>query len=120
MKETEKHNERIAKITFSSVYPYYVKKVQNKGRSVDELHQVIDWLTGFSQQDTEQLVKEEVSLEVFFERAKLNPLAERVKGVICGYRVEEIENPLTKKIRILDKLIDELAKGKEMSKILRQ
>ena len=120
MKETEKHNERIVKMTFASVYPHYVTKIQRKGRTIDELLQVIEWLTGFNQQKIQELIEEKVTFETFFERAKLNPNAELIKGTICGYKIEEIENPLTKKVRYLDKLIDELAKGKKMEKILRQ
>jgi hypothetical protein len=120
MKETEKHNERIVKMTFASVYPLYITKIQRKGRTVDELQQVIEWLTGFNQQKLQELIEEKVSFETFFERAKLNPNAELIKGIICGYKIEEIENPLTKKVRYLDKLIDELAKGKKMEKILRK
>ena len=120
MKETEKHNERIVKMTFASVYPHYVTKIQRKGRTIDELLQVIEWLTGFNQQKIQELIEEKVTFETFFERAKLNPNAELIKGTICGYKIEEIENPLTKKVRYLDKLIDELANGKKMEKILRQ
>jgi hypothetical protein len=119
MKETEKHNERIAKMTFAVVYPHYVTKVQSKGRTVEELLEVIEWLTGFSQKKIQELIEEKVTFEIFFERAKLHPNAELIKGTICGYKIEEIENPLTKKVRYLDKLIDELAKGKKMEKILR-
>lgn len=120
MKETEKHNEKIAKLTFSSVYPHYVKKVESKGRSVEELQQVIEWLTGFDSKKLQELIDEKVTFETFFERANLNVNAHLITGVICGYRIEEIENPLTKKIRYLDKLIDELAKGKKIDKICRQ
>ncbi|HLP63039.1 DUF2200 domain-containing protein [Flavobacterium sp.] len=120
MQETEKHNERIAKMTFSSVYPHYITKVQSKGRTIDELHQVIEWLTGFDAKKLQELINEKVTFETFFERATLHPNAQLITGVICGYRIEEIENPLTKKVRYLDKLIDELAKGKQMEKILRQ
>ena len=120
MKETEKHNERIAKMVFASVYPHYVTKVQTKGRTVEELHQVIEWLTSFDEKKLQKLIEEKVTFETFFQRAKLNPNAQFIKGVICGYRIEEIENPLTKQTRYLDKLIDELAKGKKMEKILRE
>lgn len=120
MKETEKHNERIAKMTFASVYPHYVTKVQSKGRTLEELHQVIEWLTGFNTKQLQQLIDEKVTFETFFEKATLHPNAALIKGLICGYRIEEIENPLTKKARYLDKVIDELAKGKKMEKILRQ
>lgn len=119
MKETEKHNERIAKMVFASVYPHYVKKVQTKGRTVEELHQVIEWLTGFDEKSLQAMIDEKVTFQTFFQRATLNPNANLITGVICGYRIEEIENPLTKQTRYLDKLIDELAKGKKMEKILR-
>jgi len=120
MKETDKHNERIAKMVFASVYPHYVTKVESKGRSKEELHQVIEWLTGFNEEKLQQFIDEKVTFETFFDRAELNPNAEMIKGVICGYRIEELENPLTKKARYLDKLVDELAKGKAMEKILRK
>lgn len=120
MKETDKHNERIAKMIFASVYPHYVTKVESKGRTVEELHQVIEWLTGFNKEKLQKLIDEKVTFETFFEQAELNKNAELIKGVICGYRIEEIENQLTKKARYLDKLIDELAKGKAMEKILRK
>jgi len=120
MKETDKHNERIANMTFASVYPHYVTKVEKKGRTVDELHQVIEWLTGFNQKKLQQLIDEKATLKTFFEKAKLNPKSVLITGMICGYRVEKIENPLTQKTRYLDKLIDELAKGKKMDKILRK
>ncbi len=120
MKETEKHNERIAKMTFASVYPHYVTKVESKGRTIAELHQVIEWLTEFDEKKLQELIDEKVTFETFFERASLHPNAHLITGLICGYRIEEIENPLTQKARYLDKLIDELAKGKKMEKILRQ
>src|SRR5690554_6912599 len=120
MKTTPEHNELIAKMTFSSVYPHYITKVENKGRTKEELHQVIEWLTGFDEGKLKELVDEKVTFETFFKRAKLNANAELIKGVICGYRIEEIDNPLTKKVRYLDKVVDELAKGKKMDKILRQ
>ncbi len=120
MKETDKHNERIAKMVFASVYPHYVTKVESKGRTKEELHKVIEWLTGFNDDRLKQLIDEKVTFETFFDRAELNPNAELIKGVICGYRLEELENPLTKKARYLDKLVDELAKGKAMEKILRK
>lgn len=119
MSTTDKHNERIAKMTFASVYPMYVKKVETKGRTKEELDQVIAWLTGFDEQQLHQLIDEKVTFEAFFQRAELNPNAGLITGVICGYRIEEIDNPLTKQVRYLDKLIDELAKGKKMEKILR-
>lgn len=119
MQESEKHNERVAKLVFGSVYPHYVTKVERKGRTVAELHEVIQWLTGFDEKQLQQLIDEKVTFETFFERATLHPNTELIKGSICGYKIEEIENPLTKKVRYLDKLIDELAKGKKMEKILR-
>jgi hypothetical protein len=120
MEENEKQNQRIAKITFASVYPHYIKKVETKGRSVQELHRVIEWLTGFDEIKLQKLVDEKATFEQFFESANLNTNASLIKGSICGYKVEEIINPLTKKVRYLDKLIDELAKGKKMESILRQ
>lgn len=116
---TPEHDERMEKMTFASVYPHYVTKVESKGRTKAELHQVIDWLTGFDEKQVQQLVDEKVSFETFFEKANLNPNAELIKGVICGYRIENIETPLTKQVRYLDKLVDELAKGRKMEKILR-
>lgn len=120
MKETDKHNERIAKMIFASVYPHYVTKVESKGRTKEELHKVIEWLTGFNEEKLQQLMDEKVTFETFFDRAELNSNAELIKGVICGYQIEELENQLTKKARYLDKLVDELAKGKAMEKILRK
>lgn len=119
MKPTPEHNERIAKMTFASVYPHYVTKVESKGRTKEELHQVIGWLTGFDDKKLQKLIEEKATFETFFQTATLNPNAHHITGVICGYRIEEIENPLTKQVRYLDKLVDELAKGKKMEKILR-
>lgn len=119
MKVTQEHNERMAKMTFASVYPHYVNKVEKKGRTIKELHQVIEWLTGFDDKIIQELIDEKVTFKEFFKRAKLNPNADLIKGVICGYRIEEIENPLTKQVRYLDKLVDDLAKGKKIEKILR-
>jgi hypothetical protein len=119
MKTTPKHDERIAKMIFGSVYPHYVNKVESKGRTKKELHQVIEWLTGFDDKKLQQLIDEKATFETFFKRAKLNPNAQLITGVICGYRIEEIENPITKQTRYLDKLVDELAKGREIGKILR-
>lgn len=113
------HDQRIANMTFASVYPMYVAKVEKKGRTKEELNEVIEWLTGFDNKKLQELIKEKVTFEVFFKQAKLNPNAHLITGVICGYRVEEIENPLTKQVRYLDKLVDELAKGRKMEKILR-
>lgn len=119
MKTTPEHDERIAKMSFASVYPHYITKVESKGRSIKELHQVIEWLTGFDDKKLQTLIDEKVTFETFFQRAKLNPSAHLITGIMCGYRIEEIENPLTKKARYLDKLVDELAKGRKMERILR-
>lgn len=119
MKAKTTQHERIARMSFASVYPMYVAKVEKKGRSKEELHQVIQWLTGFSPTKLQQLLDERVTFEAFFQQAALNPHAHLITGTICGYRVEEIENPLTRKARYLDKLVDELAKGRKMEKILR-
>lgn len=119
MKTTPEHDDRIAKMTFASVYPHYIAKVEKKGRTKEELHQVIEWLTGFDSKKLQELIDEKATFETFFNKAKINPNAHLITGMICGYRVEEIENPLTKQVRYLDKLVDELAKGKKMEKILR-
>ncbi|MBJ6118712.1 DUF2200 domain-containing protein [Pontibacter sp. BT310] len=120
MKTTPEHDAKIANMTFASVYPHYITKVERKGRTKEELHQVITWLTGFDDKKLQELIDEKATFEAFFSQATLNPNAHLVTGVICGYRVEEIENPLTKQVRYLDKLVDELAKGRKMEKILRQ
>jgi len=120
MKTTPEHNERIAKMTFASVYPHYVAKVESKGRTKDELHQAIKWLTGFDNKKLQELIVKKVTFETFFKTAKVNANANLITGVICGYQIEEIENPLTRQARYLDKLVDELAKGRKMEKILRQ
>ena len=104
---------------FASVYPHYVTKVEKKGRTKEELNQVITWLTGFNETEIDVLIREKVTFEYFFENATLNSNAQLIRGVICGYRIEEIENPLTQKVRCLDKLVDELARGRKMEKILR-
>jgi len=119
MNVTPEHNEKIAKMTFSSVYPHYVTKVEKKGRTVEELHQVINWLTGYNEEQLQKLIHQKTSFKDFFEQAIINPNAHLITGLICGYRIEEIEYPLTKQVRYLDKLVDELAKGKKMEKILR-
>lgn len=119
MNITDAHHQRMAKMTFSSVYPLYLAKVEKKGRTKEELHQVIEWLTGFDKQKMEELIGENATFETFFQQASLNPNAYLITGLICGYRVEEIENPLTQQVRYLDKLVDELAKGRKMEKILR-
>mgnify|MGYP001627329430 CR=1 FL=1 len=119
MNNTNTHDERMARMTFASVYPHYVTKVEKKGRTKEELHQVITWLTGYDEQKLQEIIAKEASFEKFFNDADLNPNAKLITGVICGYRVEEITNPLTQQIRYLDKLVDELAKGRKMEKILR-
>lgn len=119
MEVTPEHNERIAKMTFATVYPHYVTKVEKKGRTVEELHQVIEWLTGFDDRKIQQLIEEKATFEAFFDQASLHPNSHLITGLICGYRIEEIENALTRQVRYLDKLVDELAKGKKMEKILR-
>ncbi|RZS97053.1 DUF2200 domain-containing protein [Cecembia calidifontis] len=119
MQTTPEHNERIAKMTFASVYPHYLAKVEKKGRTKEELHQVISWLTGFDDKDLQSLIEEKATFQEFFERAKLHPHANLITGIICGYRIEEITNPLTQQVRYLDKLVDELAKGRKIEKILR-
>jgi hypothetical protein len=113
-------NERVFKLIFASVYPHYLKKTETKGHTKEELDTIICWLTGYTQKQLQQQINKKVDLETFFAEAKLNPNASKITGVICGYRVEEIEDPLMQKIRYMDKLIDELAKGKAMEKILRK
>jgi hypothetical protein len=113
------HDERFAEMTFSSVYPLYIAKVEKKGRTKEELHQVIEWLTGFDEQKLQAQIDAKSTFEVFFQQAILNPNAHLITGLICGYRIEEIENRLTQKVRYLDKIVDELAKGRKIKKILR-
>jgi hypothetical protein len=120
MKDTSKHDQKIAKMIFASVYPHYVTKVEKKERTKEELHEVISWLTGFSEEEIQQHINNKSTFKEFFDAARLNENAHLITGVICGYRIEEIENPLTQKARYLDKLVDELAKGKKMEKILRK
>ncbi|MDY0988077.1 DUF2200 domain-containing protein [Flavobacterium sp. CFBP9031] len=113
--------ERIYKILFSSVYPLYIQKVEKKGRTKEELDVVIKWLTGYSDEQIKVQIEKKVDFQTFFAEApEINPNASKITGVICGYRVEEIEDPLIQKMRYLDKLIDEIAKGKKMEKILRE
>ena len=119
MNNSDTHNQRIAKMTFASVYPMYLAKVEKKGRTKEELHQVIAWLTGFDSHKLQDLIEKKVTFETFFQNASINPKACLITGVICGYRVEEIQDPLTQQVRYLDKLVDELAKGRKMEKILR-
>jgi len=119
MNSTSTHDERIANMTFASVYPLYVAKIEKKNRTIQELNQVIQWLTGFDETRLKKLIEEKVTFELFFQKAEINPNARLITGVICGYRVEDIENRLTQQVRYLDKLVDELAKGRKMEKILR-
>lgn len=119
MEITPEQNERISKMTFASVYPHYLAKVEKKGRTKEELHQVLEWLTGYNATNIQEAIEIKVTFQTFFGQASLNPKSDLVKGVICGYRIEEIENPLTRRVRILDKLVDELARGKALTKILR-
>lgn len=111
--------ERMSAMAFSAVYPHYVTKVEKKGRTKEELHEVINWLTGYDDKQLQSLIDDDVTFEVFFEKCRLNSNVHLIKGVICGYRVEDMEDSLMKKIRYMDKLVDELAKGKKMEKILR-
>lgn len=119
MNNSNSHHDRIAKMTFASVYPMYLAKWRRKGRTKEELHQVIKWLTSFEHKKLQALIQEKVTFEAFFQQASLNPNAKLITGVICGYRVEEIENALTRQVRYLDKLVDELTKGRKIEKILR-
>lgn len=119
MNTTPEHNAKIANLTFAEVYPLYIKKVVSKGRTVEELNEVISWLTGFTEKEMQEFIKKNATFDVFFQKAKLHSNANLITGLICGYRIEELQNPLTQKVRYLDKLVDELAKGKKMEKILR-
>jgi len=120
LKTSSSHDERMASMIFGIVYPMYITKIEKKGRTKEELNEVIKWLTGFDNKKIRELIKEKITFETFFEKAKLNPKANLITGVICGYRIEDIKNPLTQKVRYLDKLVDELAKGKSLEKILRK
>ena len=119
MNDTTKHDERIAKMTFASVYPHYLAKVEKKGRTKEELHEVIEWLTGYDEGALQKRIEEKATFEAFFQYATIHPNAHLITGTICGYRIEEIENQLTQQVRYLDKLVDELAKGRKMEKIFR-
>jgi len=115
------NNTRVFKMAFAGVYPHYVEKAEKKGRTKAELHQVIHWLTGYDEDALQEQIAKRVDFETFFAEApRINPNVSKITGVICGYRVEEIEDKLMQQIRYLDKLVDELAKGKAMEKILRQ
>lgn len=119
MKTTPEHDKRMANLTFASVYPHYITKVEKKGRTIEELHLIIEWLTGFDNSELQQLINDKVTFKTFFQKATLSPNASLIKGVICGYRIEEIENPLTRQVRYLDKIVDELANGRKVERILR-
>jgi hypothetical protein len=119
MNNSSTHDQRFAKMTFASVYLLYLKKIEKKGRTREELHQVITWLTNFDNNRLQELIQENATFETFFQQAALNPNAQLITGVICGVRIEDIENPLTRQVRYLDKLVDELAQGRKMEKILR-
>lgn len=115
------NNTRIYKMSFASVYPHYIQKVEKKGRTREELDTVIFWLTGYDKKSLQQVIEQKTDFETFFAKApQINPNVSKITGVICGYRVEDIEDKLMQQIRYLDKLVDELAKGKAMEKILRQ
>jgi hypothetical protein len=120
MDTISKQDQKIAKMTFASIYPHYVSKIEKKNRSKDELHKVIEWLTGFNFEELKKFIEQNITFETFFMNATLNENAHLITGTICGYKIEEIKNPITKQVRYLDKLVDELAKGKEIDKILRQ
>ena len=119
MTTSANHDERMAKMSFATVYPLYLTKVEKKGRTKDELHQVISWLTGYNEKELDSMIEKKVSFQEFFKNARLHPNASLITGMICGYRIEEISNSLTRQVRYLDKLVDELAKGRKMEKILR-
>ena len=122
MQVTPEKNEKVAQMVFSSIYPHYLKRIEKNGRTKQELDQVIEWLTGFDEQKLQSLIKEKVTFEIFFQQAKIHPNAHLIKGVVCGYRIEEIEDKFDvyKQCRRMEKLIDELAKGRKMEKILRE
>jgi hypothetical protein len=116
---TPEHDERIANMSFASVYPHYLAKLERKGSSKQALHTAIAWLTGYNDEQLQRLIDEKATFKTFFAHAHLHPNAHRITGAICGYRIEDIETPLTKQVRYLDKLVDELAKGRPMEKVLR-
>ncbi len=116
---TPEHDQRVAELVVASFWPHYVTKVEKKGRTEAELREVVRWLTGFTDKQLQKCLDDGLTIEQFFKKAKLNKNADQIKGVICGYRIEDIETPLTRQARYMDKLVDELAKGKAMEKILR-
>jgi len=121
MKVTAEKNEQVAKMIFGDIYPHYLARIEKNGRTKEELHQVIEWLTGYNEKKVNQLIEKKVSFETFFKKAKFHPNAHLIKGVVCGYRIEEIDPQFDtyKQSRQMEKLIDELAKGRKMEKILR-
>lgn len=122
MKVTAEKNEKVANMIFASVYPHYVNRLEKNGRTKEELHQVIEWLTGYDEAKLQALIEERATFRTFYQEAKIHPNAHLIKGVICGYRIEEIDDEfeLYRQCRYLDKLVDELAKGRKMEKIMRQ
>lgn len=120
MKNSSSQDEKLAKMSFARVYPFYLAKIEKKGRSRQELHELITWLTGYNEEQIQAFINRDASFEEFFDDARINKNAGLITGLICGIRVELIENPLSQKIRYLDKLVDELAKGRAMEKIKRQ
>lgn len=116
---TPEHDKRIEEMTFASVYPHYLSRLIKNGRTEAELHQVIEWLTGYDATKVQELIDEKVTFKTFYGEAKIHPNAHLIKGLICGYRIEDITTPLTQQCRFLDKMVDELAKGRKMEKILR-
>ena len=121
MKVTAKKNEQVANMVFASIYPYYWKRLEKNGRSKKEFHQVLEWFTGYNEKEIQQLIDDKITFKTFFENAKINPNEHLIKGVVCGYRIEEIdvEFEVYKRCRQMEKLIDELAKGRKIEKILR-
>ncbi|MBC8464138.1 MAG: DUF2200 domain-containing protein [Bacteroidetes bacterium] len=122
MKVTAEKNEQVANMVFASIYPLYWNRLEKNGRTKEEFHQVIEWFTGFDEATLQALIAEKVTFRAFFEKAKIHPNAQLIKGVVCGYRIEEIEDEFEvyKQCRRMEKLIDELAKGRKMEKILRK
>jgi hypothetical protein len=122
MKVTAKKNEQVANLIFGEIYPHYLNRIEKNGRTREELNQVIEWLTGINEDKLQELIDEKVTFEIFFQHANMHPNAHLIKGVVCGYRIEEIEDEFEvyKKCRRMEKLIDELAKGRKMEKILRE
>ena len=121
MKVTAEKNEKVANMIFASIYPHYLNRLEKNGRTKEEFHQIIEWFTGFNENKLQSLIAEKVTFRTFFEKAKIHENAHLIKGIVCGYRIEEIEDEfeLYKQCRQMEKLIDELAKGRKMEKIMR-